>query len=541
MDDGKRSAFERRNPRGTVGDTDDEESDNESIAISISDENIGLIGSTSVDVEFEDELGYGMIVMLRGRTTGRRLKREFCCFTTYQIIVAIALWLIAENEASIQYIVSFFEKTDSSALSWTHAISIMCFIWSSVSVLILRYWSSIVSNRALFSTILKLYVLVFFIKFILVLIALVNVFNTFGTGPRYGTGAGHDANNMLKYYILTVVFMLPYLVCVLLYGMNISFLNEEVEMGGKISEPNSIGAIDMTGITLTECCTSILAYPLAIVYQCVELVYAVYLMGSRGWFFFWRRYEESRQAGAAARAAAAAERSKKGRSLYRRLSKTFYRLLRMVPGFGPKYEVDRNFIAPLPQSLRNIGAVDREQAERLEQERIAEEANRRSTFDKQRREKEAANEKAKKIAAEEAAIAAKRLLELQAEEELINANLLKPTLTSEKFKEMWGSLAQAGSFQCKLKSMPDVKTFAAHLTKQDFYVVFAAGSSANGDVEIGLCNIRASNEEQWFLARLLASNGTFSAVMKSQSPDIVPKFVKKFALAKILKIDTTKK
>ncbi len=541
MDDGKRSTFERRNPRGAVPDTDDEESDNESIAISISDETIGLVGSANTDVQYEDELGYGMVVMLRGRTTGRRLKREFCCFTTYQIIVGVALWIIAVNEASIYYIVDFLEKSNSDALGWTNAISVMCLIWATVSILILRFWSSVVSNRTLFSTILKLYVLTFFIKFIFVLVALGSVFNTFGSGPRYGVGAGHDANNMLKYYILTVLFMLPYLICVILYGMNISYLNEEVEMGGTIKEPNSVGAIDLTGVTLTECCTTILAYPLAIVYQFMELVYATYLMGSRGWYYFWRRYEESRQAGAEARAAAAAERAKKGRSLYRRLTKTFHRLLHMLPGFRPKYEVDRAFIAPLPQDLRNIQAADREQAERLEQERLAEEAQRRSMFETQRREKELADATAKQHAAEEAAKAANRLLELQAEEEKINANLLKPTLTSENFKEMWGTLAQAGSFQCKLKSMPDVKTFATHLTKQDFHVVFAAGPGSSGDIEIGLCNIRSSNDEQWFLARLLASNGSFSAVMKAQSPDMVPKFVKKFALAKILKIDTAKK
>jgi len=537
MDDGKRTSFERRNPRGLVADTDSD--DDSSIEIDIG-EDTGLL---NLDSQYEDELGYGMIVMLRGRTTGRRVKRELCCLTAYQVIVAVALYIIAYKVARTRYIVTFLEQRDSAALGWIEAVSQMCFVWAAVTVMVLRFWASLVTNRALLSTILKLYVLAFFIKFILVLVAIVTVCNVFNSGPRYGYGAGPDVNVMLKYYLLTVVFMIPYLIVVFLYGLNVSYLNEEVEMGGSIMEPSAVGATDMTGITLTECCTVVLAYPLAIIYQCMELGYAIYLMGSRGWKFFWRRYEENRQAGVVARAAAAAERAKKGRSFSRRLSRTFARLLSYIPGFRTKPDP---FIAPLAQDLRNFKAGDRELAERLEQERFAEEAERRAQFEKQRREKES------QLAAEarqfelEAAKAAARSKELQEEEDRIAASMFQPTLNSDKFKEMWASLAQAGSFQCKLKAMPSIKDFTSHLLKQGFHVVFAAGPGSSGDVEVGLCNIRVQgSEEKWFLARLLASasdgTGAFSAVMKAESPDIVPTFVKKFALAKILKIDTSKK
>jgi len=531
MDDGKRTAFERRNPRGAVADTDSDDSD---IEIDMGDDE-GLLNR---DSQYEDEFGYGMIVMLRGRTSGRRVKRELCCFSTYQIIVAVALYLIADRIARTQYIMNFLEKQDSAALNWIVAVSQMCFVWACATILVLRFWASLVTNRSLLSTILKLYVLAFFIKFILVLIAVITVCSVFNAGPRYGTGADPDVNTMLKYYLLTVVFLVPYLMCVTLYGLNVSYLNEEVEMGGAIHEPNAVGAVDMTGVTLIECCTVVLAYPLAIIYQCMELVYAVYLMGSRGWTFFWRRYEENRQAGVVARAAAAAERARMGRSLYRRLGRTLHRLLGYVPGFRPK---PGPVIAPLAQDLRNFKAGDKELAERLEQERAAEEAERRAQFEKQRREKEAVAEEARKFE-EEAAKAAARLKELQQEEERINAQMFQPTLNSGRFKEMWASLAQAGSFQCSLKAMPVVEEFTGHLMKQGFHVVFAAGPGTTGDVEIGLCNIRVQgSEEKWFLARLLASNGAFSAIMKAESPDIVPTFVKKFALAKILKIDTSKK
>lgn len=533
MDDGKKSSFERRNPRGDVQDThSDDSGDSDS-----GDEEAGFADHSGIDVTFENELGYGLIVGLRGRTTGRRVKREICCFATFQIIVGGSLYLIGYFESRSKFIMDFLIESDSSALSWTRAISIMCLLWAAVNILILRYWSSVVTNRVLMSTILKLMVTVFFVKFILVLVAVVTIINTFKV-YRYGAGATPDVNSMFPMYFCSVIFLFAYLICTCMYGMNVSYLNEEVELGGNIREPNPVGVMDLTGVTFQECCTAILAYPVAIIYQGAELVYAMYLMGSRGWYFFWRRFEEQRQASAASRAAAQAERAKKGRSFYRRLTKTMKRLLSYVPGFRPKKDP---YVQPLPVAMENVKAADREQQQRLEAERMKEEAERRSRFEEARRAKEALDAADRMKLEEEAAEAAKRLKELQEEEERLKANEFKPTLNSEKFKVSWGDLAQAGSFQCKLKTMPDVKSFTNHLAKQGFHVVFAAGPGANGEIEVGLCNIRASNDDKWFLARLMAAKGAFSAIMKAESPDIVPKFVKKFALAKILKIDTSKK
>eukprot|EP00605_Chrysophyceae_sp_TOSAG23-4_P002428 GSChrysophyteH1.ASY1.ANO1.2687.1 assembled CDS len=534
MDDGKRTMRERRNPRGLKGDTSSEDDDDSS-----DDEEKGFVDHTQLDVQMENEFGYGLITSIRGRTTGRRTKRELCCFTTMQIVCGIALYTIYWYESKSKFTMDFFIRIDSDVLGWTRSIAIMCFLWGTTNLLLLRYWASLVTNRVLLSTVLKLMVLVFFIKFILVLVALVKVINTFSE-YRYGAGASPDVNAMFPFYLCSVIFLFAYLVGTCCYGMSISYMNEEVEMGGSIKEPDPVGSIDLGGVTFKECCTVILAYPVAVVYQAAELVYAIYLMGSRGWYFFWRRFEESRQASAVARAAAAAARNKKGRSLYRRLTKTLKRLLSRLPGFGRKHDIDP-YVAPVPQNLDNVHTGDREQAERLEQERKAEEARRRAEFEKMRRQKEGEAEEARLKAEAEAAEAARRLKELEEEEARIAANQLEATLNSDKFKKQWGDLQQAGSFQCKLKMMPDLKAFTAHLVKQGFHVVFAAGPSAAGDIEIGLCNIRSSNEEKWFLARLLAAKGAFSAIMKAEAPDIVPKFVKKFALAKILKIDTNKK
>jgi hypothetical protein len=119
------------------------------------------------------------------------------------------------------------------------------------------------------------------------------------------------------------------------------------------------------------------------------------------------------------------------------------------------------------------------------------------------------------------------------------ANRWEATLTVTRYKALWATLQTHGSFQTALKSMPAVGTVADHLKRQGFHIVFAASPNAN-NIEIGICNIRPVGEEPWFIARFLVANNSFSAVMKATTPDIVPIFVKKFALAKVLKIETAK-
>lgn len=75
------------------------------------------------------------------------------------------------------------------------------------------------------------------------------------------------------------------------------------------------------------------------------------------------------------------------------------------------------------------------------------------------------------------------------------------------------------------------------MKKQGFHVVFASAPSPT-EIEIGICNIRENLDgEAWFLARFLASGSGFSAVMKSEDAGSTSAFVKKFALAKVLRID----
>ncbi len=181
----------------------------------------------------------------------------------------------------------------------------------------------------------------------------------------------------------------------------------------------------------------------------------------------------------------------------------------------------------------------KEEAERLERERKLEEKKRMDEAEKlrqkeaQEREQQLAKERAREEEEERRRAEERRKAEEAAKERI------SPTLNVLQFKSLWTSLGTAGSFQCKLKSPPAMAQLTEHLRNQGFHVVFAVTPNPE-DIEIGICNVREGGAGPWFMARFLASKLSFSAVMKSEDPNIVTQFVKKFALAKVLKIDTSK-
>lgn len=58
------------------------------------------------------------------------------------------------------------------------------------------------------------------------------------------------------------------------------------------------------------------------------------------------------------------------------------------------------------------------------------------------------------------------------------------------------------------------------------------GSSTAGD------RYASDQAHHWFLARFRCTPTAFSAVMKAQDPTTITRYVKRFALAKVLKVDS---
>jgi hypothetical protein len=162
-----------------------------------------------------------------------------------------------------------------------------------------------------------------------------------------------------------------------------------------------------------------------------------------------------------------------------------------------------------------------------------------------RREKEAENKKKKKEKEKNEADALAALLikqEADKQKDIDKEKIKKidfhTILTIPLYKSIWPALTTAGSFQCKLKVTPELSIIIAHLKKQGFHVVYST-ETAN-ESEVGFCNIRTSQKtEALFMGKFTVKENFFQADMKCENTNEVPLYVKKFALAKVLKIDTS--
>lgn len=203
-------------------------------------------------------------------------------------------------------------------------------------------------------------------------------------------------------------------------------------------------------------------------------------------------------------------------------------------------------MAEVPQLALKELEHDREKEEREQREKLAkeqeEERQRQAFLEAQanaeflKRKEEEEKERLRQL--EERRLREEREAQEKKEAEEF-ANRWESVLAVNNYKSLWASLATNGSFQCNLKSIPAMNQLTDHLKRQGFHIVFATNANANS-LEIGICNVRPVGQEDWFIARFLISNSSLSAVMKATKPEIVPQFVKKFALAKVLKIDTAK-
>ena len=509
------------------------------------------------DVEYDGELGYSLIRTMRGRTTGRRLKRDLFKQGLSQFFVSVGMIIMTDQAARNYTVTNFFATSifGKSLLSLWWLVCIIGFMLSFLTMFIVWGWPSLMTNRVLTSTVLKMYMIIQLVNWIFTLATLVTTFRTFGERKRY-VPAGPLETTLFPYYLVSVFFLLPYMFCICANTMNLSYLNDEVEFGGTLLEPDvdPEELWDLSGMSLEQLALALIAYPIALVYQTLELIVAIYNLLLR----IYRRlrlYIEDRWLQYQQEQAKAAKETKKRRGLIARIAKTLTRcfaqclascnreaILRAArqgqeerrkarqKEKEKKYETE--------QDLKNTAGLAKEEQERLERERAELEAERQYLRDKDERLRREAEQKAAK---EEQERRQKEEEEkAQREREAAAAAAVSPILSVADFKTLWAALAVSSQFQCKLRDNPALMAFTEHLRKQGFHIVFGSTPSPE-DVEVGVCNIRSAPSDPQFMARFLSSQRSFSAVMKCDNVDAVPAFVKKFALAKILSIDTTKK
>ena len=520
------------------------------------------------EVEYDGEFGYSLIRAMRGRSTGRRLKRDLFKQGLAQVCVSIGLMIMTDQAARDFTVTHFLELSvyGKSLISLWWLVSIIGFLLCFVTLFVVYGWPSLVTNRQLTSTILKIYMLIQVVNWIFTFSTLVTTIRTVNENRRYDMTL--TQKTLQPYFIAAVFLLLSYTCCICGNTMNLSYLNDELEFGGTILEPEldaPDSVWDLSGMTLQQLFHALVAYPIAWAYQTLDLLMAIYALLLRMWRRL-QRYLDDRalkhQQELAREAADARAGKKRRKGLAARLLKTVTRcftrlglllvaiclgkwgqLLRRGDGKGAADDLEQQQQrqqqqkAQAEQVLLNSAALSQEEQERMEREREALEAERKY----QREREERVRREAQQIAEEDRE---RRRKEREAEEERQRKEALEaaesPFLSVPEFKTQWGALGVAGQFQCKLAHAPQLLPFTSHMRTQGFHVVFASTPTPE-DIEVGVCNIKQAPGETRFMARFLSSGMSFSAVMKCESAEAVPAFVKKFALAKILKIDTTKR
>ena len=88
----------------------EEGGDNDDVNVLRTPDGIPFITSSNRDIDLEDQIGYSTIQMLRGRSTGRRIKRNLFFFGCIQMGAGIALSVIADCMWSSFTVTEFFKN-----------------------------------------------------------------------------------------------------------------------------------------------------------------------------------------------------------------------------------------------------------------------------------------------------------------------------------------------------------------------------------------------------------------------------------------------
>ena len=111
------------------------------------------------------------------------------------------------------------------------------------------------------------------------------------------------------------------------------------------------------------------------------------------------------------------------------------------------------------------------------------------------------------------------------------------------FDSVWTSMSISGKFLCKLKESPLITVLVKHLETQGFHIASTTSFGNEGvgsgvEFEVRFCNIlNRPQKEGLFLCKFTVVKNTFTASMKAENLDDIAMHVKRFALAKILKVD----
>lgn len=522
---------------------------------------------------YSGEIGYWLIKTLRGPTSGRQMKRNYFKLGFFNWCCGWVLLVITLQIDRTFPLTSYYQAPrfgiPLQTLMWMTALPSV--FLATCSFLCIRYWASLCTNRDMLINLSRMYMIGSLFIFFFNLYCVIVWFLEF-QGVAWNR-AGPFLLQMLPMYIFSIIFCIIHGCAIIIYVLDIWFVLDGIVLGEDIEEPDPPANImDLSDVSFQQICLFFAVIPCVFAIQVMDFINA--------YMRFLQRYCAYRRRVATDRHLHSQERDQHHRgkrTLCGRIAKTLHNRWvsltwccrrdsstlsasssSQVPGDKQENELaDTEFGEGQQQQLRVV--VDRELQERLERERIEEEKARRAEAraeaakrqlqEEEMRRTAAANEELRRqqLEAEASLKKAQEEAEIRRQQEA-EAAARAPVLTLKDFKALWGALDTGGAFQAKIKMQPSMTVLTEHFQKQGFHIVFTSGASS-AEIEIGVCNIRqiwhdnsagaSPTPEAWFLARFLASSTHFSAVMKATDQNIIKGFVKKFLLAKVLKMDTT--
>lgn len=385
--------------------------------------------------------------------------------------------------------------------------SIPTFVLGVFSAFILRYWTSITTNRKLLVALARAYAVFCLPVFVFLLWTLVAMFLTFQEAEWT---VDPMLQLILPYFVFSVAFIFISLIAFLYFTLDLSYLSDMAERRDSVlGEPIQLimrdgTHRDLTGLDHSAALWSLCAAPVSFFRRVFSLCGALVSHGVD-------EVDPHRRASTSALSLLWAD----FKALFRSTPH------RVEPALDAPQEEPRPSGAHKLKALTRRDEADLEHAEGdVERRRLAREQQVAEEAEVLAREREMLENKRRR----------RSTLDGGAEDALV--------LSIGRYKALWATLDSAGQFQCKLRAPVAMITFTEHLRQQGFHIVFTSSPSAT-DSEVGLCNVRADPSDPWFLVRFLVSRNALSAVLKAQDKSRVKQFVKTFALSKILKIDTS--
>ena len=468
--------------------------------------------------EYESDLDYWLRKHFGGRSSGRRLKRLVAKFGGIQLLCGLGLTAITGCENTFFPADQHFSSTQygASLLSLMFLVSLPMLLMGILSMLILRYWTSLTSNRQLLVLLARVYALVCIPMFGFQLWCLCVLFLTFRNAKWM---EDPFLTMVLPYFVLSVVFEMVTVIAFLYYAMDLSYLSDEAQRRESvILEPAHMiytdpTHTDLTNMDATQAFNALCVAPCVYIDECSALIRTIVSHG----------VSETEVAIQNRRRSAEPNFFQE---YWERLRQWWQRSAHRSAAVSPVPEAKRRSSAHHLQALTKNQDLDVEEPAAVVEDPGA---RYRLSREEQQREKESALELEKRK------FEARRESK-QRRRSSIDPSDDAPTLTVSRYKALWSALEPAGSFQCHLKEAVSAIVFTEHLASQGFHVVFTSNPSPT-DSEVGICNVRGSSAEPWFLARFLFTRTSLSAVMKCQDRARVKDFVKSFAFARVLKID----